>query len=471
MKMVSSLLFFFSLVLGITFAERSFTDNRGIVFKTNKDKLKIVSNARAALSLFRLGLKSDQLVAVYDNWRVRGSQMDLNDPNNSDNYIFSIDPNQEEIDFLKTAVNLSPGCTSKPVTGNCASFPDPDELDSLEFDFMILMRSDSVIDSLPEWDNMLNGKVIWIDDKYDHDKGCYTVDDNGLVIKNDNNCYTVSLLDNLKRLEELTRFLGVQESAEVFDDRQKMCQSAEKFVEVAKDFHDKGLYMMAATIRQFNMRMFVPKYWPFLRTLEVLGAPIINPPLMGTEAVYTTNFFEWIASENRQAIPVDFWLFDSRSYPAIETVSFQDPAVVADQFSTYFFNDGPISYRSVTTYLDAVASKMKDSIKVHARDLTCVVADVTSSDYRRLTSNNAFDGFVCFNEQNLESSYTTCPDPDSFTVPLKEMKDTSTDMNSSKETSTANGSQETPTANDSSSSSRTIQYTLVLSFLSLIGFI
>ena len=423
---LSSILVVLLLAASATKGERTYTDSKGDVFTIADDAPppKIIINANGALSLFHLGLQSDQLVGVYDHWVIRGSTLDLDDPESGSE--FGIDPTPLEIEFLKGAENLTPECTE--TSNGCFLNFDPDEVVDLEYDFVVAIRAGTnAYDGKQE---ELGHKMIWVDDKYEHNTGCYGTEGESItVVTNPENCYSISLIDVVLEIEELAAFLGIVPTQEVVDAKQAMCESASRFVSHAQDLHDQNITVAAISLRPFNgimMNWFPTVNFPWLRTLEELGFPLVHPPnttnvndqwsLMLTDWFVDCDSWPNCGDKTRGAFPVDFWLADSRTYAAIESdvegskLQFPDPAFLADQYSYWQFNDGAISYLSIARYLNDIVEATMGLEKMPGSDaIVCTEnLDVTSSTFSNIVTGGPGSGtYAC--KGNLQSLYTECP--------------------------------------------------------------
>lgn len=427
-------------------AVRTYTDAKGDTFTIPDDKkAKIVTNVIGALSLFHLGLESEQLVAIYDHWAVRGSTIDFDDPTQEYDSEFAVDPNKEEVAFLEGAVNLSPPEKCRDASGGCWNDIGEDEIASLgedSYDFIVLLRTGN--GSSPGIEAATGQKIIFVDYKYDHNVGCYGTGDEKDTITNEEDCWSMSLIDAVIELEKFAAFLGIAPTAKVAAEKRDMCRAAEEFVEHAKTLHDKGIYAQAVSFRPFNgltINWFSPITFPWLRTLEELGFPIVHPPNDPSmvNGVWQSSAEDWFVNcdtyPNCMDVtgkrPVDLWLLDSRTYGTVHNFQedsigeFPDRAFAKRQYTYWQFNDGAISYTNIARYLDDVRSQTMNLERVHTETLQCVDVDVTSRAFSNKltggiqTNDPAGGTFACHG--NLQSLYTECPAPEEeVAIPMPE---------------------------------------------------
>jgi hypothetical protein len=423
--------------------KRTYIDAKGDVFtvEDGAPPPKIVINGYGALSLFHLGLPSSQLEAVYDHWVIRGSTLDLEDPSGEFDSDFGIDPNAEEIEYLQQAENLSPECTAN--SAGCFNNYGPQDLQGLDYNFVVVLRAGSAIPpsgvlngSIDAKQNELGQKIIWIDHKYEHNTGCYgNTDDTFDLILNDENCYSKSLIDVVRELEVFAAFLGVEPTETVRDEKMAMCEAASNFVEHSDDLRARGILAAPISLRPFNgitMNWFSPISFPWLRTLEELGFPIVHPP-NSVEAtdMYSVTVDKWFpdcatypictGDDANGSLPIDLWLLDSRSYTVLDAsyedslLMFPDKAFGAKQYSYWQFNDGAISYTNIARYLNDIVAATTDIQRVHTTTIDCAEnLDVTSPEFTNLMSGGVGSvvpgsgTYAC--RGNLQSLYTECSD-------------------------------------------------------------
>lgn len=385
-------------------------------------------------AMFRIpGLPSSQLKAVYDHWVVRGSTLDLEDFAGDHASEFGIDPNAEEIAFLKETVDLTPKCSS--ASDGCFLNLNADGLSSLEgdYDFVISIRGAGG-GGLNSKERGLGTKILWIDDKYEKGMGCYGILNDADMPINEESCYGRSLMDVVLELEQLAKFLGVKATAKVREEQQAMCAAAADFVEHSKGLHEKGIYAAAISMRPFNgitLNWFSPIHFPWLRTLEELGFPLLHPPNI-TKATdyYSTRLRDWFvrceeypACRGEGAIgraPIDLWLMDSRTYATVDATyddslaEFPDPAFAKRQYTYWQFNDGAISYTNIVRYLKDVMAATSEVQRVHQETVACADGlDVTSRDFLNKGTGGVMSvvpgsgTYAC--RGNLQSLYTECP--------------------------------------------------------------
>jgi hypothetical protein len=359
---------------------------------------------------------ADQIVGVYGNWFIRGSNLDYNNP--SAGSIFpDADPTPDEIAFLQQTTNLSPNCYNDK-TG-CLEI-DLATLIELNPEYIVYIDNGLLAQEAVKQENPTEIEAIFIDTLYDYDanKPCRSDD----YQENKANCVTRSSIDIIKRIEELAIALGVDPPATVQQDKTSMCQAAVNFANTMQRAHNSGLRVMAAvadiSADATAIRPQDPTAFWTLRTFEELGMPIMHGD---NEPITTSQWFVACTAANQNAsatcnkqtkLPADFFIFDSRSYPLVDTDEFQaifpDAAILADQYWHFARNDGAISYRSMTKVLNKVSAMIGQATRLH--DTTpCVTLDPTSPDHLNAAYGGLENGqYVCYNRDFLQDNYVAC---------------------------------------------------------------
>lgn len=371
-------------------------------------------------------MQESQLEAVYDHWVVRGSDIDLD--NSSGGSSFALDPDEDDIQFLKSATNLSPTCV-EDTTGCFLTF-DVNDLASLDFEYFIVQRIGvAQMDTLDTQLAAMGKSILWVDDAYEHGTGCYN--QNSFQVANEANCYAASLIDTVRRLEVLATFLGIDSNDKVIREQQAMCTTAADFVSHAQSLENQGILSAAVSLRVQNggtVSLFSPTSHPHLRTLEELGMSIIHTDEQADFAQgqdFSTG--EWFpqcpagaaidtCADLTPLHPVDFWLIDSRAYAFITEspedfeAQIPDPAFVSRQYSYWVWNDGAISYTNIRRFLQEVMEATSGLSRIHAQANACIDVDPTSRAHTSLTGGGLTAGqYVCFDRSGLQELYLECP--------------------------------------------------------------
>ena len=225
-------------------------------------------------------------------------------------------------------------------------------------------------------------------------------------------------------IEELASFLGIAPTEAVVNAKREMCRSAADFVAHAED---RGIYAAAVSLRPFNgipMNWFRPTSFPWLRTLEELGFPLLHPTTVNEYKIYTTMVSEWFVNcdtwpdcpdDTTGEVSVDLWLLNSRTYATVlkdvsgSKARFPDPAFVAEQFTYRQFNDVATSYTNIARYLDDIVAATSDIQRVHTDAIGCAEnVDVTSPGFTNRETGGLAGTFAC--RGTLQSLYTECPE-------------------------------------------------------------
>ena len=359
----------------------------------------------------------DQIIGVYGNWFIRGSDLDLDNPDEGS--IFpEADPSPEEVSLLSQAVNLSPTCFDN--RRGCFEL-DADRLVDLNPDYFVYIDNGVLAEELEAMDNPTNIEIIFIDTLYKRTDGCR----DGSYQVNPSNCISRSSIDIAQRIEELAVALGATVPASVEQDKKEMCQAAETFTQTMEQAHNRGVRALATVLLPgdtMTLRMFDPvPYWN-LRTFEELGMPLLhadNDSVSASNTVTADDFFpacpqgSLSQSCNRPAkLPVDFWIFDSRSFSLVSTdaftTSFPDQAVIQGQFWHWARSDGAISYKSIANILNRMSQELGRAQRIHDRT-PCVGIDVTSALHTNASTGGLSGGqYACYNRNHIEQAYLSC---------------------------------------------------------------
>lgn len=314
--------------------QRQFRDDRGKVFNIEGSPKIAVRAGIGGLSLYHFGMSADQVVAVWGLWGIRGSDLDLTNPQEPSSTITypDADPTPEEIAFLQQAINLSPGCYNNP--RGCFRWDNTSQVLALRDEIDYIVSIDNGFDENILETEEAGMEVIFIDTWFEYNENCrqfnYTVMDS-------DSCEGRSMIDIAQRIEELAIALGVDVDTQAVNaDKKAACQAAEEFTNTMETVHAKGIRVKAAIFYSSNdvegntvvgFREFDPIQLWALRTLEELGMPLLHS---GQESVVSSSeYFIDCASgnidetcNNNTAHPVDFWLIDSRGYVLVKEPTF-----------------------------------------------------------------------------------------------------------------------------------------------------
>jgi len=422
-----------------------FEDDRGMVF-TRDSKEGKAGNGKATVavragvggvSLYDMGMTADQLIASWGLWAIRGSDFDPEDYGKETMYP-DADPDKETSDFLASSINVSPSCWKNP--RGCFRFDNVTDLinmkDEIDYLLMIDNGSSGFAQDYKDYPDGGNGFMkaeragmewIFIDTFYDTNPGCRHF--TNATLKDPSNCFGRSMIDIARRIEELAIFLGVDvDEGKIEKEKEEACAAANEFTLTMKEAHKKDMRFKAVILGSrdgsYYIRDFDPTTLWVPRTMEELGAPLghaklYNSTLGERRDVMINDYFvdceDNLVNSTCNAntiFPIDFWFIDSRSFLLVDDTLlsfFPDRALTAGQYWHYPRNDGPISYRSITSMLNSYSTRIQASKKVtpsSVKDDKCLEIDPKQpwANGYGLDKNE----FICYDEDLIQKEYLTC---------------------------------------------------------------
>jgi len=392
--------------------------------------------ATGALSLYRMGLRSE-LTSIWGLWSIRGSDLDIDNPEAGSRYP-DADPSVEEVEWLHTKNNLSPGCHTNP--RGCFRWDNTSMVEKFADDIDYILFIDNGGDSgMKTITNKTGIEVVFIDTFYEYHPDCRYVNNETVsdyTTKDKTKCFGRSMLDIAKRIEELAVAInGDLDMTKIEADKDLACEAAQKFTDTMKRKQEEGLRVMTSINKvdtdddtgenYFEIRTLDPIDLWVPRTLEELGMPILHHDDgsqtiedISTRVTGNEFFLDCPAGDlsedcnDNTLYPVDFWLFDSRSYlnvldneEVLKTI-FPDKAILAGQHWHYARNDGPLSYHAIYRMLNEMTSRLSDAERMHKRT-ACTAIDpkkaVTAQEGGGLDRNE----YICYNKDLIQYEYLT----------------------------------------------------------------
>lgn len=413
-----------------------FTDDLGRKFNFKKTDKFASRAATGALSLYRMGI-DEQITSIWGLWSIRGSDLDIDNPAEGSRYP-DADPVEDEVVWLHTKNNLSPGCHTNP--RGCFRWDDIEFVKQYksEIDYILFIDNgnDSGMKTVTEETGI---PVVFIDTFYEYHVDCRHVGDpeeSDYTTKDKTKCFGRSMIDIATRIEELAIAIAGDDVnvKQIEEDRALVCESANKFTKMMKVKQEEGLRVMTTinAIKKdedtgedfFEIRTLDPIDLWVPRTLEELGMPILHHDEGSTtlENVSTrvtgSEFFpdcNGVLSEScndNPLYPVDFWLIDSRSYlnildnEGVIKAIFPDKAMLAGQHWHYARNDGPLSYHAIHRMLEEMTKRLSTAKRMHPTT-SCTPIDpktaVTAQEGGGLDRNE----YICYNEDLIQQEYLT----------------------------------------------------------------
>jgi len=409
--------------------QRTFIDDAGILHTTRRAAPKIICSARTALSLHhQFKISPSQIVGTYGNYFPRGSIGDMHDPEYQP--YWPTDPSPKELAFLQDIPTFSPSCYHAKNT-KCDEIDVKAAIDAKPEKWIYIDKGGwHTGEEMKAITDSMGNLPIFISTNYEGNKnpGCITYNKETATYTTDTEkCTSRSLLDVIKRTNELANFLGVQK-IDIAKDQQEFCEASQALTEAASNAQQKGIRVMTVnpSIDENNaVSLFFidPLTDPFLRSYEELGVPIIHPGTMKMKSD------EWFTDcepgrmfkncNSNTFYPVDLYLVEGRRFffntPEEQyflQTFFPDKALLNNQIAHWPLNDGAVSYTSAARSFEEMTRKLNEAVRQY--DSTqCVNAAVTSNEYL----NAAFGGlkggdYACYNKNLLQLDYTTCSTAD-----------------------------------------------------------
>jgi len=427
------------LVLTMLFTEVNagyFKDDRGREFNFDGKPTVAARAATGILSLYHMGMREDQIKATWGLWSIRGSDLDIYNATAGSRYPES-DPIPSEVEFLHGLINLSPSCHTNP--RGCFRWDNVTLVEQYksEFDYILFIDNGND-DGMHTVEEETGVPVVFIDTFYDYSPDCRFF--NFSVSENKTNCFGRSMIDIAKRVEELAIALGADIDTErVENDKQAACEAAYQFTDTMKKKQEEGIRFVTSInaiekdengTDYFEFRTIDPiKLW-IPRTLEELGMPILHHDdgsltLQNISTRVTGNEYFLDCPEGELSVdcnentmyPVDFWLWDSRSYlniigvdTAVFETLFPDKAILAGQHWHYARNDGAVSYNAIARMLAAMTEKVSGAQRLYDKT-PCVDIDPKTTVTAILGGGLDRNEYICYNEELIQKEYLTCNIP------------------------------------------------------------
>lgn len=238
-------------------------------------------------------------------------------------------------------------------------------------------------------------------------------------------CYARSMIDIAERVEELAVAMGVVIGEGVKEEKRRLCETAENFTKTMDEAHERGVRVASAIARSGpGMRVLEPLSYYNLRTYEELGMPIMHADAKLPTYFDAYDADSWFVNcpasqvtqncNNQVALPVDFWIFDSRSYPYATSTEFKelfpDRALLKEQYWHFARNDGAVSYRQIEKYLAQLASRIAKAERLYDKTECNKGVNVLSEGHYSAEVGGLNGGeYACYDYNNVQTLYLECP--------------------------------------------------------------
>jgi len=415
-----------------------FTDDLGHEFDFKKGDKFATRAATGGLSLYHYGAR-DEITSIWGLWSIRGSDLDVANPATGSRYPES-DPNVEQVEWLATKNNLSPSCYTNP--RGCFRFDNTTMVERYQNEIDYILFIDNGGDrNMKTITNLTGIPVVFIDTFYASNAECRNTSFAGgdVFSKIDaSKCFGRSMLDVATKIEELAVAMEIDVDTDVVNAQKKAsCDAAKLFSETMKKKQEEGLRFLTTInavkkddegndyveIRTLDpIDLWVP------RTLEELGMPLLHSDDgsltmedINTRVSSDEYFLDCPAGQpaescnNNTLYPVDFWLWDSRSYiNVVETgdgafkALFPDKAIIAGQHWHYARNDGPLSHDGIARMLNEMTSRVKDAQRMHPKT-DCTAIDPKAAHTAQVGGGLDRNQYICYNEELIQKEYLQCP--------------------------------------------------------------
>jgi len=427
-------------------ASRTFTDDLGVKHEIAMDKPKIVTWAHTAVTLSHYGLTDEQLLGTYGEHANSGSDLDFEKPELGSS--FPADPTAEEIRFLQSVVNLSPGCGAE----YCTEF-NQEYLENVKPDLFILhgyrQSPWAIASHVQNITDFMGRPPIYIELSA-HGEDC----------KNENvtSCYGKSMIEIIERYNELAEFLDFDTPSKLDEDYARLCASAETFTKQMKGAQEKGIRTMAAYLTTGTSYFATPVDDMVLRMFEELGMPIMHVGGCTNETTCKYEYFwEYIpideyfnSCEEGQNLtdcnantlyPVDFWLYDHRTTLTVQNedfaTAFPDQAILKKQYASWPIGGRLITPDHASRILDTVGKAMEGAERIYDATACVPDVDVVSLTHRQSHALGGLPGgsYACYGSGEYHNTdyYKGCSDSEADKEADKEVVDKEADKEADKE--------------------------------------
>jgi len=428
----TSLLFVILIFIGVStdiIKAGTFVDDVGREFNfVGKPRVGVRAGV-GGVSLYHLGMREDQMKVIWGLWSIRGSDLDIDNPEAGSRYPES-DPNVEEVNFFKKMINISPSCHTNP--RGCFRWDNMTILTEVKSEIDYILFIDNGGDSGMKVATAETGlPVVFIDTFYERNELCRFQNYSYVDKKN---CFGRSMIDIALRIEELAIAMNVNiDQDQLNREKRAASEAAQTFTQTMKRKQEEGVRFITSinAIKKddngtdvFEFRTLDPIDLWVPRTLEELGMPIMHHD-EGSQTledistrVRSPEYFQdcpegQISKDcnSNTTYPIDFWLFDSRSYlniigvdtPTLEGL-FPDKAILAGQHWHYSRNDGPISYNVIARMLNEMTKRTKDAKRLHPKT-NCTNVDPKTGVTAQIGGGLDRGEYICYDESLIQTKY------------------------------------------------------------------
>jgi hypothetical protein len=220
-------------------------------------------------------------------------------------------------------------------------------------------------------------------------------------------CVTRSLIDVLRRFNELAVFLNINQNSNIACEQMLMCNAAKELAIAAEDAQKRGIRVMAINVpihknNVDELRPINPLFDTHLRTYEELGVPLLHT---NGESIPTK---DWDSA----MYPVEVWLLEKDRADSMESKNLVNLLPKGDVVIDAWNDIEIISYKKVADILKRMTQILRDSVQLYEKT-PCTPANVTSEQFLNFKTGGLQPAqYACYDKANHQLDYLQCSTSD-----------------------------------------------------------